>query len=101
MIKNLNQLKKALIKGQRFLVLDHHKKELIGQTREVNKVQTNGVYIVMANDPTHKTSVCNGGKGSWMEFHKSSHYEFGDTIKWFEKPVGSNDNVLISEIKLV
>ena len=99
-INNLSQLKKELQKGKRFIVINHQKPELIGQIREVNKVQTNGIFTTIADNPDHKWSKCNGGKGSRMDYNQANHYEFGDTIKWFELPVGSDDNTLIMEFQI-
>jgi len=100
-INNLSQLKKELQKGRKFIVINHQKPELVGHIREVNKVQTNVIYTVIPDNPDHEYSKCNGGKGSRMDYNKASHYEFGDTVKWYNKPVNSQDNTLIMEFKLI
>lgn len=99
-ISNLSQLKKVLQKGARFLVVDHWKPELVGQLREVTKVQTNAIYTIIPDNLEHPYSKCNGGKGSRMEYNKVNHYEFGETIKWFKLPLGSENNEMIMEFKL-
>lgn len=100
-ISNLSQLKKELQIWKRFFVINHQKSDLIGQIREVNKVQTNGIFVVIADNPEHQWSKCNGGKGSRVEYNKATHYEFSKTIKWFKLPIGSNNNQLIMEFKLL
>jgi len=100
-INSLSQLKRVLQVGTKFKVIDHCRPELIGQIREVTKVQTNGIYTILPDNPEHKYSTCNGGKGSWMEYNKSSYYEFDGRIRWYAMPVGSENNELIMEIQLV
>lgn len=99
-VNSLSELKKVLIAGSKFIVISHRKPELIGQVREVTKVQTNAVYTIIPDNPDHPYSKCNGGKGSRMDFDKVNHYEFGDTIKWFNLPVGTENNTLIMEFQL-
>jgi len=101
-IKNLSQLKKELQKGKRFIVINHQKPELVDQIREVNKVQTNALYVVVADNPEHEWSTCNGRKGVYMKYNKASHYQFNEeSIKWYKLPIGSDNNCLIMEFKLV
>lgn len=100
-ISNMAELKRALHVGAIIKTIDHQKPELIGLTRQVTKVQTNAVYTVIPEQPEHKWSKCNGGKGSRMDFSKANHYEFGDTVKWFNLPIGSADNRLIMEFQVV
>ncbi|WP_133051076.1 hypothetical protein [Ruminiclostridium hungatei] len=98
---SLSQLKKELQKGKRFIVLDHQKPDLIGTVREVSTVQGNAIYTKIADNPEHKHSICNGGRGLRMDYAKASCYEFGDSIKWFAAPIGTDDNRLIMEFKLL
>lgn len=100
-VANLSQLKKALQKGARFRVLNHHKPHLAGQLREVRSVKTIGIYTFNPEDKNSDLSTCNGGKGTWMDYGPATHYIFGDTIKWFKKPIGSEDNTLIMEFKII
>jgi len=77
------------------------KPELINQIREVNKVQTNAIYVIITDKPEHEWSNCNGGKGSRMEYDKVNHYQFNkESIKWFKLPIGSENNQLIMEFRL-
>ncbi len=100
-ITNMSELKRSLHIGAIIKTLDHQKPELIGLERQVTKVQTNAVYTVIPGQPEHVWSKCNGGKGSRMDFDKSDHYEFSNTIKWFKLPVGTAGNHLIMEFQVM
>lgn len=77
-IKNLSQLKKALVGGAKFYIQNHWKEDNIGQTRTVNIVQTNGIYTIIEDNCKHPISNANQGKGSWLEWGKASDWEFLD-----------------------
>ena len=77
-IKNLSQLKKALVKGARFEITDTWRKATIGQIREVNIVQTNAIYTVLADKPEDPISKANYGKGYYLEYGKAGEWEFAD-----------------------
>lgn len=82
-IKNLAELKR-LIKPDTELKATMHSKhpEIVGLTREVIHVQTNGYYSVIKDQPDHQLSRCNYGKGFWSPFEKASCYEFdGSTVR--------------------
>lgn len=100
-VKNLAQLKQSLKKGRTFRILHHQKSERIGLLCVVNKVQTNAIYSVIKDRPEHPYSTCNGGKGVRLQFDKAAHYEFGTTINWYAKPVGSPDNELIMKFQIL
>ncbi len=100
-ITNISELKRALQVGAVIKTIDHQKTELIGLERQVTKVQTNAVYTIIPGQPDHKWSKCNGGKGSRMDFAKANHYEFGNTIKWFNLPIGTAGNHLIMEFQVI
>lgn len=86
-VDNLSHLKNLLHKGAVFQILRHNKHpEFIGLMREVNIVQQNAVYTTIKDDPDHKFSNYNGGKGIRMDFEKASHYVFGDTVQVFDSP---------------
>ena len=51
MIKNLNQLKRALRPGMRLEVIGHCRPGRIGQLREVTWVNTQGFYTKTLNPP--------------------------------------------------
>lgn len=100
-VRNFADLKRVLKKDAIFKVIDHKFKHLVGKIRVVTIVQTNGLYTQIYQNPNDEYSTVNGGKGSRMEFNKASHYSFGDTVKWFNKPIGSVDIVLIMEFSVI
>ena len=54
--------------------------DIVGITRVVTKVQTNGFYSKIKDQPDHKWSTCNHGMGFWSPFSKASAYHFTDSI---------------------
>lgn len=76
-INNLSQLKRALASGHSFIILEHFlKPEHTGEIRTVQKMQTNGMYTGILNDPEHYVSRYNNGLGSWIDFGKASNWNF-------------------------
>ena len=59
--------------------------EYIGLVRIVDSVQSNAVYSKIKDQPKHKFSQCNSGKGVRTDFEKASRYVFGDTVKVLDK----------------
>ena len=57
MIKNLNQLKRALRPGMRLEVIGHCRPACIGQLREVTWVNTQGFYTKTLNPPDPRSSM--------------------------------------------
>ena len=56
--------------------------DLIGLTRVVTKVQTDGFYSKIKGQPEHKWSTCNHGKGFFTPYSKASFYRFnGGTVQ--------------------
>lgn len=85
-VKNLAHLKKLLQKGGRYRAVFHAiHPEYVGLIRVVTTVQTNAVYSKIENQPVHKLSVCNHGKGVRTDFEKADRYIFGDTVKVLDK----------------
>lgn len=81
-VKNLAHLKSLLKTGALYRVINHpYKPDLVGLVREVTTVQTNAIYSKVKNQPEHKYSTCNDGKGAWFPYCKASDYVFGDTVK--------------------
>lgn len=77
MIKNLSQLKKAMNNGATFEIVKHYiKPEYTGQIRKPNKIQTNGMYSIVLNEPENPVTKANDGKGSWIEYGKASDWTF-------------------------
>lgn len=91
MIKNLNQLKRALWPGIRLEILDHCRPQCIGQLREVTLVNTQGFYTKVLNQPDNQINAGNNGRGSmlWLGPAKTwafengicSSYQYGDNTK--------------------
>lgn len=79
MIKNLTQLKVALQPGVQFLIKEHCRPDSVGQRREVNIANTQGMYTIIPGDPKHRVSNSNCGKGSWLAWNKAKHWEFNGT----------------------
>lgn len=76
-IINLSQLKKAFASGHDFKIIEHfNRPECNGQIRHINKLQTNGFYSVVKDDPDNRWSKANGGLGAWCEFGKAAEWTF-------------------------
>lgn len=103
MIKNLSQFKKAMSEGKSFKILEHGNfPEYVGQIRKPNKVQTNGMYTILPNDPNGKLSTCNYGKGLWFPYGKAEQWEFVDgVIKTFSPKSGPHNGRLIWTIQII
>ena len=85
MIKNLSQLKKALVPGADFEVIDHWRPKYIGQRRKVNIANTQGIYSIIPEDPKSKVTTANCGRGTWLAWGKASDWEFdGDTATRYD-----------------
>ena len=82
-IKNLAALKRAIKPGTELMATYHSKHpEIVGLVRVVTEVQTNAFYSVIKDQPDHKYSACNYGKGFRSDFEKAANYQFdGSTIK--------------------
>ena len=98
-IKNLSQLKKALTKGRKVLMIRHAMADSVGLVREVNVVHTNGVYMTAYNQPEHRLSTCNGGKGSWCGYSQAKFYRLGDTVTLYSTP--GDESSLIYEFEVL
>lgn len=81
-VKSLAELKRAVKPGVEMLTTSHaYHQDIVGLTRQVTKVQTVGFYSVIKDQPNHKYSTCNHGKGFFTGFEKASAYIFdGNTI---------------------
>ncbi len=73
--------------------------DIIGLTRVVTKVQTDGFYSKIKGQPTHKWSTCNHGKGFFTPFSKASFYRFiGGTVQVLNSRV--NDGSVLYEMEV-
>lgn len=73
-IKNLAELKRTVKPGVEMLTTSHaYHKDMIGLIRQVKQVQTVGFYSVVKDQPNHRYSVCNYGKGFLRRSKKPRH----------------------------
>lgn len=76
-IKNITQFKKYNHVGMNFEVVSHsHFKDMIGKIRQVTKIQSNGFYSVIKDEPTNKYSMKNNGLGVFTDYSKAKYYQF-------------------------
>ena len=79
-IRNLAGLKRAIKPGAELIATYHaNHPEIVGLVRVVTEVQTNAFYSVIKDQPDHKFSTCNYGKGFRSDFEKAGNYQFGGT----------------------
>ena len=99
-IKSLADLKRRIEVGTE-LVATYHKKhpDLVGLTRVVTQVQTNGFYSKIKDQPHHRWSVCNGGMGFRSDFEKASAYRF-DGAKIQVLDVRAKDGSVLYEMEV-
>lgn len=96
--KNLADLKRYIKVGTEFKATSHkYHPDIVGLTRVVTKVQTNGFYSKIKDEPDHRFSACNNGKGFFTEFGKAGGYIFdGSTVKVLDK---RGENGVIYELE--
>ena len=96
--KNLAELKRYIKLGTEFKATRHkYHPDIVGLTRVVTKVQTNGFYSKIKNEPNHRFSDCNGGKGFFTELGKAGGYIFdGTAVKVLDK---RGENGVIYELE--
>lgn len=99
-IKNLADLKRHIKVGTELAATYHaNYPDIVGLTRVVTKVQTNGFYSVIKNQPNHRWSGFNYGKGGWPSFEKASLYHFnGSSIQVLN--ARKNDGSVLYEMEL-
>ena len=82
-IKSLAALKRAIKPGTELMATYHSKHpEIVGLVRVVTEVQTNAFYSVIKDQPDHKFSAFNHGRGFYTGYEKAARYQFeGSSIK--------------------
>lgn len=70
MIRNLNQLKKAMSANPRFEIVGHCRKECIGQVRRVTLANTVGLYSLPQELTDKESQQLNNGKGFFLCWKK-------------------------------
>lgn len=102
MIKNLSQLKKALIPGAEFEILKHARTECVGEVRKINIANTQGFYSIIPDEPQSRVTQANCGKGSWLAWSKAPFWGFdGDTATIYDSDEHHTDEHLIMQIKVL
>ena len=99
-ISNLADLKRHIKTGTELVATSHqYHPDIVGLTRVVTKVQTNGFYSKIKDQPEHKWSACNHGKGFWSPYAKAGAYHFtGTSIQVFN--TRKNDGSVLYEMEL-
>lgn len=94
-IKNLTDLKRHIKLGTEIVATSHqYHPDIVGLTRVVTKVQTNGFYSKIKDQPDHKWSTYNHGSGFWSPYSKASAYRFDGSKIQVLNPRKNNGSVL-------
>lgn len=80
MVKSLNSLKNTLHKGSQIEILFHWRTESHGRIREVTVTNTQGFYSVVKDEPEHRDSLANNGKGTVLWWSNAPFWEFKDGV---------------------
>ena len=82
-LHSLAALKRAIKPGAELMATYHaNHPEIVGLIRVVTEVQSNAFYSVIKDQPDHKYSTCNYGKGFRSDFEKAANYQFdGTTVR--------------------
>ena len=80
MIKNLNQLKKAMKGNPRFQIIAHCRKECIGEIRQVTQTNTTGFYSSVTGNPEDRTCTANHGLGLILWWNRAPFWSFQDGV---------------------
>lgn len=78
MVKNLAQLKRALVPGAGFEIVDNCRPHFIGQRRTVTSVNSVGVFSTLPAEPDSEISRANDGRGHHLAWMKASNWQFCD-----------------------
>ncbi len=80
MVKNLAQLKRALVKGAEFEIVAHARRGCVGQRRRVNVADSTGFYSIIPDQPDSRETLANNGRGSYMGWSKAAFWKFESGI---------------------
>ncbi len=99
-IKNLADLKRHIQVGTEFVSTFHQNHpDIVGLARVVTEVQSNAFYSKIKEQPEHKWSTCNYGKGFRTDFEKASDYRFnGSEIQVLDRR--KNDGSVLYAIEI-
>ena len=87
-IRNLAELKRLIKPGAELKAVYHkNHPDIVGLTRVITDVQTNAFYSKVKDQPEHRYSQCNYGKGLRTDIEKAGRYIFdGDTVRVLDNP---------------
>lgn len=96
-IENLAEFKRLIVPGTELMATAHaNHPEMVGLVRVVTEVQSNAFYSVIKDQPEHRWSTCNYGKGFRTDFGKARDYIFGGTtVKMLD--TRKNDGSILCE----
>ena len=99
-IHSLAELKRTIKPGTELMATYHSKHpETVGLVRVVTEVQTNGFYSKIKDQPDHKYSTYNHGRGFRTDYEKASCYQFdGTTIRVLD--ARKNDGSILFEFEV-
>jgi hypothetical protein len=99
-IKSLADLKRRIKLGTELVTTLHqYHPDIVGLSRVVTKVQTNGFYSKIKGQPEHKWSICNHGVGFWSPYNKAGAYRFDGSKIQVLNP-RKNDGSILYEMEL-
>ena len=99
MIKNLSQLKKALVPGVEFEILQHNRPECMGQIRRVTKANTAGFYKTVSSEPGNQANAGNDGLGLYCEWGPARFWSFsaeGTCARYTSEPGDQFSNIIMA-----
>ncbi len=99
-IKSLADLKRNIKVGTEVTATSHRNHpDIVGLRRVVAEVQSNAFYSKIKDQPEHKYSTCNYGKGFRTDFEKASCYRFcGSTVQVLDARHGDGSVLYEMEI---
>lgn len=102
MIRNLNQLKKAMAANPRVEIVGHCRKECIGQIRRVTLANTVGLYSLPQELTGEESQRLNNGKGLFLSWEKAPAWDFENGVcAIYEKNAAHTDDHLIMAFRVL
>jgi len=101
-MRTMTELKKTLIIGAEFTILDSHRAETIGQVRRVNYANTQGIYTVAATKSDTSIYEPNSGKGSYIEWRSAKYWRFKEdnVVALYNSAEEQNRDTLVIEFRI-
>ena len=102
MVKNLAQLKRALVKGAEFEIVAHARQGCVGQRRRVNVADSTWFYSIIPDQPDSRETLANNGKGSYLGWSKAAFWKFeGGTCTLYDSDKSFTPEHIIISLKVV